>query len=34
MYGHLKVDLAEVVTGVLGPIQARTAELLGDSGRA
>jgi tryptophanyl-tRNA synthetase len=30
MYGHLKVDLAEVVTGVLGPIQARTAELLGD----
>jgi tryptophanyl-tRNA synthetase len=30
MYGHLKVDLAEVVAGTLGPIQARTAELLAD----
>ncbi|TDK26746.1 tryptophan--tRNA ligase [Arthrobacter crusticola] len=30
MYGHLKVDLAEVVAGSLGPIQARAAELLDD----
>ena len=30
MYGHLKVDLAEVVTQTLDPIQKRAQELLDD----
>ena len=29
-YGHLKVDVAEVVTGVLGPFRARVHEYLAD----
>ena len=29
-YGHLKVDVAEVVTGVLGPLRARVQEYLAD----
>jgi tryptophanyl-tRNA synthetase len=30
MYGHLKVDLAEVVAETLDPIQSRAQELLDD----
>ncbi|NKX52102.1 tryptophan--tRNA ligase, partial [Arthrobacter deserti] len=30
MYGHLKVDLAELVVGTLTPIQQRAQELLDD----
>lgn len=30
MYGHLKVDLAEVVVETLAPIRERTLELLED----
>lgn len=30
MYGHLKVDLAEVVTGYLAPVRERALELLND----
>ncbi|WP_407938612.1 tryptophan--tRNA ligase [Nesterenkonia haasae] len=32
MYGHLKVDLAEVVVATIGPVRDRTQELLADPG--
>nr|WP_223881409.1 tryptophan--tRNA ligase [Nesterenkonia ebinurensis] len=32
MYGHLKVDLAELAVATLGPVRDRTAELLNDPG--
>jgi tryptophanyl-tRNA synthetase len=32
MYGHLKVDLAEVVVARIGPVRDRTQELLADPG--